>query len=90
MSNEEEMAAIVRQYAVVIEWSNIDRVYIATVPDLEVHTHGDTREEAATNAGEVIEMILASNAEEGVATKPPCFGALTDLYPNGEHMLSPA
>jgi predicted RNase H-like HicB family nuclease len=90
MHAEEEIAVGVRQYAVVIEWSNIDRVYIATVPDLEVHTHGDTREEAAKNAGEVTELIVASNAEEGVATKPPCFSALTDLYPNGEHMLSPA
>lgn len=88
MSSRDEVAAKVRRYAVVIEWSDIDRVFVATVPDLGVHTHGDTREEAAKHAGEVIDLIVSSDAESGVDSNPPCFSALTNLYPNREHMLS--
>jgi predicted RNase H-like HicB family nuclease len=44
-----------RRYAIVIEWSAEDDVFVVSVPDIPgLHTHGDTHEEAATMAAEAI------------------------------------
>lgn len=84
--NKEELMDRTKRYAVVIEWSDLDDVFIATVPDFGVHTHGATREEAATRADEVIALVIATDARDGTATPPPRFTALADLYPNREHV----
>ena len=74
----EEYAAA-RPYALVIEWSDEDQVYIATAPDLVgCRTHGATRAEAAEMGEEAIALVLASRAGRGQPLPPARFTALDD------------
>ena len=74
----EEYAAA-KPYAIVIEWSDEDEVYIATAPDIRgCRTHGATRDEAARMGEEAVAMALASRAMRGLAAPEPCFTALDD------------
>jgi predicted RNase H-like HicB family nuclease len=55
----EEQLMAVRRYALVIEWSDEDQVFLATAPDLPgVRTHGSSRAEAAKMGEEVIALWL--------------------------------
>ena len=72
--------AATRRYAMVIEWSDEDQVFIVTVPDLQgCRTHGATRDEAARMGEEAIATWLASDAKWGVASPEPRFTALDDV-----------
>lgn len=72
-----EDRAAASRYAAVIEWSEIDKVYVATVPDIpNLNTHGATREAAATAADEVIALWIAGARETAVLVPPPHFSAL--------------
>ena len=58
----EDRAAEVRRYALVIEWSDEDQVFIASAPDLPgLRTHGVTREEAATMGEEAIGLWIGAS-----------------------------
>lgn len=50
------------RYSVLIEWSVEDECYIASFPEWAdraiAHTHGDTYEECARKAGEVLELLM--------------------------------
>ncbi len=51
-------------YSMVIQWSEEDKAYIVTVPELPgCKTHGDTYEEAVRNGREVIELWIDANEE---------------------------
>lgn len=56
-----------RHYRVIIEWSNQDACYIASLPDFGpfAKTHGETYQEAAKNAEEVIELLIETYQIEG-------------------------
>lgn len=72
---EDRLAA--SRYAAVIEWSDVARVYVATVPDIpNLHTHGATREAAATAADEVTALWMAGARETHVSVPPPRYSAL--------------
>lgn len=72
---EDRLAA--SRYAAVIEWSALDGVYVTTMPDIpNLHTHGATREAAATAADEVTALWLAGARETDVSVPPPRFSAL--------------
>jgi predicted RNase H-like HicB family nuclease len=61
-----------RRYPIVIAWSDIDQVYIATIPDLDaVQTHGATAAEAAEKAIEVVADWLYGNREAGYPIPAP-------------------
>ncbi|MBA3450389.1 MAG: type II toxin-antitoxin system HicB family antitoxin [Chloroflexia bacterium] len=64
-----------RRYALVIEWSDEDDLFLAIAPDLPgVVTHGRTRAEAAEMGEEVIALWL-----HGRQSLPaPSFSALPD------------
>jgi predicted RNase H-like HicB family nuclease len=69
----------VRPYAVVIEWSDEDGIFLATAPDIpRCRTHRATRAEAAANAEEAIASMLATFADSGVPAPAPRFTALDD------------
>jgi antitoxin HicB len=69
-------------YAVVIEWSAEDDAFVVSVPDFpEIHTHGATREEAATMANEVIALTLAAARQSGRTVPAPTFSVLHDTGP---------
>ena len=72
-------------YAVVIEWSTEDDAFVVSVPDFpEIHTHGATREEAATMANEVIALTLAAARKTGRTVPPPTFSVLHSAGSAGE------
>jgi len=51
----------VRRYAMVIEWSDEDQLFLVSIPDFPgAHTHGRTRAEAAAMGEEVIALLLDS------------------------------
>lgn len=71
--------AATRRYAMVIEWSGEDQVFVVSVPDLPgCRTHGGTREEAARMGEEAIATWLASDAKWGVPSPEPRFTVLDD------------
>ena len=68
--------ANVRRYAMVIEWSNKDQLFLVSIPDFPgAHTHGRTRAEAAEMGEEVIALLL--NGE----TNPPAARFTAMDYP---------
>ena len=57
----------VRRYAMVIEWSDEDQLFLVSIPDFPgAHTHGRTRTEAAAMGEEVIALLL-----DGHVNPPP-------------------
>ncbi len=52
-------------YTVVIQWSDEDNCFIASLPEWGeyCHTHGDTYAEALKNAEEVLELLIESALE---------------------------
>ena len=73
----DEDRAVASRYAAVIEWSDTDGVYVVTVPDIpNLHTHGVTREAAATAADEVTALWIAGARETKIAIPPPRFSAV--------------
>lgn len=68
-----------RRYALVIEWSEEDGVYLATAPDLPgVVTDGPTRAEAADMGEEAIAVWLSSLRDDGRPIPAPRFTGLPD------------
>ena len=54
------------KYTVVLEYSRDDDVYLVNVPAFpEVHTYGESVEEATANAKEAIELAVEMYLEEG-------------------------
>lgn len=49
------------KYTVIIQWSEEDGVYVVSLPEWGCLTHGQTYEEAAKNAGEVLEGLIESH-----------------------------
>jgi predicted RNase H-like HicB family nuclease len=47
-----------KHYSMLIQWDGEDNIYIISVPELKVKTHGKTYEEAIKNALEVIELWI--------------------------------
>lgn len=72
----EEYAAA-RAYALVIEWSDEDQVYVATAPDIRgCRTHGATRADAARMGEEAIALVLAALTSRGQTLPPARFTAV--------------
>jgi predicted RNase H-like HicB family nuclease len=48
------------QYSILIQWSQEDQKYIASLPEFGpyAHTHGNTYKEALKNAQEVLELLI--------------------------------
>ena len=54
----------VRRYAMVIEWSDEDQLFLVSIPDFPgAHTHGRTRTEAAAMGEEVIALLLDGDVD---------------------------
>lgn len=61
------------KYAVVIQWSDEDQLYIASLPEWGpyAHAHGSRYEEAAKNAREVLELLLEDEYGKPVNAPSP-------------------
>ncbi|MGF1479977.1 MAG: type II toxin-antitoxin system HicB family antitoxin [Cyanophyceae cyanobacterium] len=48
------------QYSILIQWSPEDQCYVVSLPEFGkyAHTHGDSYEEALSNAQDVLEMLI--------------------------------
>src|SRR3954453_8233202 len=58
----------VRLYAMVIEWSDEDQLFLVSIPDFPgAHTQGRTRAEAAAMGEEVIALLLDSEVNPPLA-----------------------
>ena len=54
-------------YTIIIQWSEEDNCFIASLPEWGeyCHTHGESYAEAVKNAEEVLELLIESSLEEG-------------------------
>jgi antitoxin HicB len=59
------------KYSVLIQWSEEDQCYIATLPEWGQHTHGKSYAEAAQAAEEVLENLLTIWREPGQVLPAP-------------------
>ena len=61
------------RYSVLIQWSDEDQKYMVSLPEFGpyAHTHGDTYEEAAKNAQEVLELLIETYEEQGRSLPVP-------------------
>ena len=65
-----------RRYAIVIDWSHDDQLFLVSIPDFPgAHTHGRTRAEAAEMGEEVIALLLDGE------TNPPAARFTAVDYP---------
>ncbi len=67
-------------YSILIQWSNEDQKYIVSLSEFGpyAHTHGNTYEEAARNAEEVLELLIQTYQEQGKPLPQPA------IYPQGK------
>ena len=57
-----------RQFQVLVEWDEDDKVWVTYVPALDnLSTYGESREEALANTREAILGYLEAAAKEGIA-----------------------
>lgn len=66
-----------QRYSILIQWSDEDQVYIASLPEFGpyAHTHGKTYEEALKNAKEVLELLIEDYQEEGKELPQPALAS---------------
>ncbi|HUY77821.1 MAG TPA: type II toxin-antitoxin system HicB family antitoxin [Ktedonobacterales bacterium] len=62
-----------QQYSIVIRWSDEDQLYVASLPEWGdlIHTHGATYEEAVQNGASLIEELVVSRQQRGLALPTP-------------------
>jgi antitoxin HicB len=64
------------RYTVIIQWSDEDQAYVVSLPEWGPYckTHGATYEEAAKNAREVLEVLMAGHdVDSGNQPAPKLF-----------------
>ena len=65
------------RYTVVIQWSDQDDCYVVSLPEwgCGCKTHGSTYKDAATNAEEVLELLMETHdaAKDGPMPAPKLF-----------------
>ena len=67
------------KHSMFIQWSDLDQVYIVTLPEFGgCKTHGSTYEEAAKNGQEVLELLMESYLEQKRALPQ------ADKFPDGK------
>jgi predicted RNase H-like HicB family nuclease len=66
------------QYSMIIQWSDEDQVYIATLPEFGPYasTHGSSYEEAARMGQEVLQLLVETREKEGqILPEPMKYGS---------------
>ncbi|MEO8957167.1 MAG: type II toxin-antitoxin system HicB family antitoxin, partial [Ktedonobacteraceae bacterium] len=60
------------EYSVIIQWSEEDKLYIASLPEFPIcRTHGSSYEEAMQQAEEVLELLIEAYEEWQRPVPPP-------------------
>lgn len=86
------------RYTVVIQWSEVDGCYIASLPEWHdfayASAHGDTYEEAAKNAREILELLMEPEPDTTVPFPEPQLyhypGPAISDTPAGERQIAEA
>lgn len=80
--NTPNIKELARRYPRFIRWSEEDKCYVGSLPDLDGDcTHGDTPEEVAANLDECAEIYVADTLEEGgQLPEPHCFIVTPSRY----------
>ena len=60
-----------QHYSMLIQWDDEDNIFIVSIPELKLKTHGKTYDEAIKNALEVIELYLEVATIDGRPIPPP-------------------
>lgn len=66
-----------QRYSILIQWSDEDQVYIASLPEFGsyAHTHGSTYAEALQNAQEVLEILISGYQAKGKQLPQPALAS---------------
>jgi predicted RNase H-like HicB family nuclease len=65
-------ANTVGRYSMVIEWDDVDRIFVVTVPELPgCRTHGRTHQEAVQQAQDAIESWIEAARADGEPIPAP-------------------
>lgn len=77
------------RYAKIVEWSEVDQVYIGTVPGLFYGgCHGDDELAVFAELCEIVEENIAIYHERGIPLPPPTIdGRLAEALLNGDSVL---
>lgn len=77
------------RYAKVVEWSEVDQVYVGTVPGLFYGgCHGDDEQAVFAELCEIAEENIAIYLERGIPLPPPTInGRLADALLNGDDLI---
>ena len=60
------------KYSIIIEWSEEDNKFLATLPDFPYcTTHGDSYEEALKNARKVLELLVEGYRQDNQPLPQP-------------------
>lgn len=60
------------KYSILVQYDNMDNIYIASIPELQGCTaHGDTPQKAVEEINVVLELWLETARENGVAIPEP-------------------
>ena len=61
------------KYSVLIQYDDIDKIYVASIPELQgCMAHGKTQEEAFREVNIVRDMWIETAKEEGLPIPEPC------------------
>ena len=61
------------KYSVLIQYDDIDKIYVASIPELQgCMAHGKTQEEAFREVNIVRDMWIETVKEEGLPIPEPC------------------
>lgn len=62
------------EYSVLIQYDDIDKIYVASIPELQgCMAHGNTKEEALKEIEIVCDMWIKTAKEEGLDIPKPSF-----------------
>lgn len=57
---------LISHYSMLIQWSDLDQVYIVSLPEFGgCKTHGETYGEAVKNGVEVLDLLMESCQDDG-------------------------
>lgn len=63
------------KYTLIVQWSEIDNCFVVFLPEFEdvmqPCAHGDSYQEAVTNAQEVIDLLIQTYSEENKLMPTP-------------------
>lgn len=62
------------EYSIIIQYDNVDKIFVASIPELPgCMAHGETKEQALKEIEIAKELWIETAKEEGVDVPKPCF-----------------